>query len=388
MRILYDHQAFQCQKYGGVSNCFVKLIENLPSGVDYEIAISETDNEHLRNSNLVNVPKEKFPFRDFISHNNFKGKYRLYNMLTSILPFFTTSGRNLKKSIELLNKQNFDVFHPTYYDGYFLPYLKGKPFVLTVHDMIPELMFKKVDLQARMKPILCDKAAHIIAVSEKTRQDLINILNIPQEKISVIYHGAPDKENIFPSTPIMEGKYILYVGMRHLYKNFIPMVKSLVPILLRQSDIRIVCTGPDFTDEERRLFKTLCIERNMIHMRASDDELTNLYRFALCFIYPSEYEGFGIPILEAYKAKCPVLLNHASCFPEIAGDAAVYFHLDNIQSDLNQVMEKFLNFSGRERLDLLARQNERLKKYSWEKSAKQLAEIYQNVQKRESLSVL
>ena len=178
MKILYDHQAFQYQKYGGVSNCFVKLIENLPSDVDYEIAISETDNEHLRNSNLVDVPKEKLPFRDFISHNNFKGKSRLYNMITSILPLFTTSGRNLKKSIELLNNQNFDVFHPTYYDGYFLPYLKGKPFVLTVHDMIPELMFKKMDLQARMKPILCDKAAHIIAVSEKTRQDLINILNI------------------------------------------------------------------------------------------------------------------------------------------------------------------------------------------------------------------
>ncbi|ADE82350.1 mannosyltransferase [Xylanibacter ruminicola] len=379
MRILYDHQAFQYQKYGGVSNCFVKLIENLPPDIDYEIAICETDNEHLRNSNLVDVPKERLSFRNFISHNSFKGKSRLYNTITSILPFFTTSGRNLKKSIELLNKQDFDVFHPTYFDGYFLPYLKNKPFVLTVHDMIPELMFKKVDLQARMKPILCDKAAHIIAVSEKTKKDLVDILNVPQQKISVIYHGAPDKENSLLSTPIMEGKYILYVGMRHLYKNFIPMVKSLVPILHRRPDISIVCTGPDFTDEENRLFKTLRVERNMIHMRASDEELVNLYRFALCFIYPSEYEGFGIPILEAYKAKCPVLLNHASCFPEIAGDAAVYFHLDNIQSDLNQVMEQFLNFSVRERLDLLARQNERLKRYSWEKSARKLAEIYRNL---------
>ena len=104
-----------------------------------------------------------------------------------------------------------------------------------------------------------------------------------------------------------------------------------------------------------------------------------MYHQALCFVYPSEYEGFGIPILEAYKASCPVLLNNASCFPEIAGDAAIYFEMDSNSSDIVDKLECIYSMSTEERHVLLKKQRERLALYSWDKSAMKLVEVYKSI---------
>ena len=378
MKILYDHQAFQMQKFGGVSNCFVKLIEKLPVGVKYEIAIKETDNVHLRGSGLVDVGKMKCSPTNFISPAHFKGQGRLYNLYTRLCPEHTSFGRNKFYAIETLKKGDFDIFHPTFFDDYFLPYLNDKPYVLTVHDMIPELFFSKRDGQVRKKPWLCEKAAHIVAVSQKTKDDLIDILKIPEDKISVVYHGAPDYSCQIKSSPLIEGRYILYVGNRLGYKNFIPMIESLVPVLHNHEDIRVVCTGEEFSKKEKKIFRDVDLEKRIIHYRASDSDLQNLYAHALCFIYPSLYEGFGIPILEAYNAHCPVLLNNRSCFPEIAQNAAIYFNLDNSSSDLEDVMEQFLSMSSKDVEILKKKQLDRLQMFSWKKSAQKLSEIYMN----------
>ena len=101
-----------------------------------------------------------------------------------------------------------------------------------------------------------------------------------------------------------------------------------------------------------------------------------LYHDAVAFIYPSSYEGFGIPILEAYKANCPVMLNRASCFPEIAGDAAIYFNIDDMKSDLAEQLETLYGLNNDERNALLAKQHQRLQRYSWEQAAKALVNIY------------
>ena len=110
-------------------------------------------------------------------------------------------------------------------------------------------------------------------------------------------------------------------------------------------------------------------------------DLPALYAGAECFIFPSLYEGFGIPILEAYAASCPVLLNYASCFPEVAEDAALFFHLDSQgkDSDLAQVMQAFLGWSDDERQQLIQRQRQRLAAFSWQKAATQLHHVYEEV---------
>ena len=105
----------------------------------------------------------------------------------------------------------------------------------------------------------------------------------------------------------------------------------------------------------------------------------DLYHHAVAFVYPSAYEGFGIPILEAYKAGCPVMLNQTSCFPEIAGDAAVYFKINHEKSDFEEQFETLYHLDANERQRLLSKQRERLERYSWDKSAEQLAGIYRQI---------
>ena len=379
MKVLYDHQAFEMQKFGGVSNSFVKLIEELPKEIEYNIAIKESDNVHLKESAIaVSAPLKCGP-GNFITSSHFMGQGRLYELYSKLFPRFTSYGRNKLYAIDTLIKGEFDIFHPTFFETYFLPYLKGKPFVLTVHDMIPELYFPRRDLQVRTKPILCEKAAHIVVVSKKTKQDLVEMLHVPEEKVTVIYHGAPSScTNSFSKRQI-QGRYILYVGQRGLYKNFFPMLKSLLPIFQNYPDIKLVCTGPNFSKKEKQCFQSWGVKDKIVHIYVSDTELYNLYANALCFIYPSAYEGFGIPILEAYRANCPVLLNHSSCFPEIALNAAVYFHLDDNTSDLTRVMNDFLHMTTKEREELIDKQQKRMMAFSWKESAKKLADVYTSI---------
>ena len=107
--------------------------------------------------------------------------------------------------------------------------------------------------------------------------------------------------------------------------------------------------------------------------------LLDLYHNAIAFAYPSSYEGFGIPILEAYIADCPIMLNRASCFPEIAGDAAIYFSMGKESSDFEEKFESVYHLNSNEREQILIKQRERLKQYSWKKSAAELAQIYQKL---------
>lgn len=107
--------------------------------------------------------------------------------------------------------------------------------------------------------------------------------------------------------------------------------------------------------------------------------MLSLYKYAKAFIYPSLYEGFGIPILEAYAMECPVLLAKESCFPEIAGDAALYFKLNSKENTLTPLLEDFAKMSSEEIDSLISKQNKQLQKYSWEKSARQLADVYKSV---------
>jgi len=377
MKILFDYQAFYMQKFGGISNGIVQILSCMPSDVEIEIAIKECNNGHLRESGLTSFSPAINTIDRFIINRPFKGKQRLYNLWTDFFPQKTSLGRNRSYAIEKLKKGEFDIFHPTFFDGYFLPYLNGKPFVLTIFDMIPERLNLK-DWQIKQKQYLVNKAAHIATISEQSKYDIMDLLKVPESKITVIYRGAP-KLAISDNTPLIKGRYILYVGIRASYKNFIPMMQSLIPVLDRHRDIKIVCTGPDFSKTEEDFFVLHQIADKMIHIRPSDVEMANLYANALCFIYPSLYEGFGIPILEAYQANCQVILNHKSCFPEIAKDAALFFDSDDASSSLEKVMESFLQMRSDEKENLLKRQQDRLKFFSWKKAAMQYQELYESL---------
>ena len=382
MRILYDHQAFEMQSHGGVSRCFAELYKNLPKEISASISLKESENVYIKEMNLAGTHFKKDGFNNFICRRPFPGKWHLYELYQKIRGKKEYTDINLIHSIEELQKGDFDIFHPTFFNDYFLPYLKGKPFVLTIHDMIPELyplLFRSDDIHIIMKRKLAPLAKAIIAVSENTKKDIVRFLNIPEEKVFVVYHGC-SFSSLQSSRSPYSFPYVLYVGDRFGYKNFIPFVKQVSPVLKQHKGLHVICTGKPFKKEEIILFKELGVSNLFINTWVKTDaELFSLYHHAECFIYPSDYEGFGIPILEAYQADCPVLLNHASCFPEIAKDAAIFFDINSNNNNLTDNLENVLSMSKYEKETLLTKQRARLADFSWKKSAERLAKIYNSI---------
>ena len=383
MKVLYDHQAFTMQYFGGVSKCFCELISHFPDSVEAEIGIVQSDNVHLKQSGLCSklqpVGIDSYKFREWY---NFRGAYRLYCAVNKLFPSLPTAENiNKLKSMELLKSGEYDVFHPTFFDSYFLPYLNGKPFVLTVHDMMPEIFlqyFGKDHVQIMEKKRLVARASAVIAVSEQTKNDLIDILNVPDNKVTVIYHGGPQKEMI-TGDPIIKVRYFLYMGTRNAYKNFDRLVIAFSQVAECHKDLLLVCTGGDFNASEMKLLQQYGVEDRVVHLFASESDVKNLYAFAKAFIYPSLYEGFGMPILEAFAYGCPVLLNKKSCFPEIADDAGLFFHDDNDFSDLREKMEEVLDWNDEKRNLIIQRGYERLTFFRWEESSRQLLAVYHSV---------
>ena len=385
MKVLYDSQAFDMQTHGGVSRCFAELYSHMPKDVDAQIAVVETNNVYLQNlgfkkpgdtyQTFMNGSRSKWRRMKYKLHYNFMyGRYRQWDRMPNL---------NLLEQERLLREQDYDVFHPTFFGDANLALIGEKPFVVTVHDMIPEIYTKYYqanDPQILQKKAIIPKATHLVAVSEQTKKDLMRIMNIPEQKITVVYHGADESPYIPSADSPYDFEYILYVGERHFYKNFIFFCRDCMPILKRHKNLKVICTGVPFTWEENYFIAVFGMEDRFIQTFVqSDQEFMDLYHHAVAFVYPSEYEGFGIPILEAYKADCPVMLNRRSCFPEIAGDAAVYFNLDAYESDFEEQFETLYHLDGNEREALLVKQRERLKRYSWTKSAQQLADVYRKL---------
>lgn len=382
MKVLYDYQAFDMQSHGGVTRCFAELYRHRPASLDAEISVLETDNAYLQN---IGFKKTGDVYRNFLWRKDSDIKRFLFKLYYNIkYGYYSKWDRkpdlNVYDSVSKIRKGDYDVLHPTFFFSYFLAHLGNKPFVITVHDMIPELFpeyFASDDIQIVQKQVVIPKAAHIVAVSEHTKNDLIRLMGIPEDRVSVIYHGA-DEEPYNPSSVISyDYEYILFVGDRQLYKNFKSFCCNCAPILKRHHDLMVICTGKPFTKDEISFLETLGVRDCFINIFVqTTQELMDLYHNAVAFVYPSEYEGFGIPILEAYKADCPVMLNHASCFPEIAGDAAIYFDMKDDRSDFEEQFETLYHMDGNERMTLLEKQRVRLQRYSWKKSAKALADVY------------
>ncbi len=385
MKVLYDSQGFDMQKHGGVSRCFVELYKHLPKDVCAKFSVLETDNVYLNN---IGIPAKGTLYDAFLSKKDSRIKKSLYKIYYNCkYGHYKHWDRmpqvNLYESMKQIERGDYDIFHPTFFSPYYMPFLPNKPLVLTVHDMITELYpnyYPATNSQVVWKKVVIPRADHIIAVSECTKRDLQKYFDVPDEKITVIYHGTDNTPYIPSGNKPIEGRYLLYVGDRWQYKNFGNFAKSVVPVLDRHKDLSVVCTGSPFNENEIQMLKRHGIYDRFIQIFVkSDKDFLDLYHHAVAFVYPSEYEGFGIPILEAYKAGCPVMLNNASCFPEIAGDAAVYFEMNEDGSNFEEQFEMLYSFSAAEKEAQLKKQRQQLSKYTWERSARQLAEVYRKL---------
>ena len=371
MRVLFDYQAFQAQRIGGVSKSFCEILRHLPGHVKWEIGISQSDNVYLQEL-LPDIEPVRFSY----GKGFFRGKDRMLTLLDRLGLIRTAESLNKEAALKALGKGDFDVFHPTYFDPYFLQRLRDKPFVLTIHDLIPERFpeyFSRNDIQIRGRKALIEHADAIVAVSENTKKDIMEIYGVPAERISVAYHGGPEPRATDSATSPHK-PYFLFVGSRGKYKNFSALLKGFSEFCEKNRDVDLICTGHPFSADESSDFARLGLEHRILHRNASEEEMVKLYNGAIALVYPSRYEGFGMPVLEAFAYHCPVLLGTGSSLPEVGGDVAIY--LDPSFDDMAEKLEYFTSMSRAERDRLIKKGLCRLKEFSWEKAAEKYTEIY------------
>jgi glycosyltransferase involved in cell wall biosynthesis len=345
----------------------------------------------VQNDNLA-----QFPQLDRYWSGRYNGLYNNYfvSMLQKKIRFNALNFglnfliNNQGESIRLLQKQDFDIFHPTYYEPYFLKYLHKKPYVLTVYDMIHEHFpdyFKTGDQTRAWKKQLIENASDVIAISENTKRDILTFTNVDPDRIHVIYLGNPleNVSSFVPNSlhqdiPGFNYPYLLFVGDRHAYKNFSFFIESVADILHKNGELHVVCAGSSpFSREEKKLLKNLNIINQVHHVKINGMILKILYKNARAFIFPSLYEGFGLPVLEAFSCGCPAIISRSSSLPEIGGDGVICFEPSDRQSIISAVEKVLFNEMYRE--ELIRKGYNRLKFFSWEKTADSTKKVYHNL---------
>jgi glycosyltransferase involved in cell wall biosynthesis len=371
MKIILDPQAFNMQTYGGITRYYTEIFSQLKKNKELSITlpIHESKNAYVGDSGLLEI----------------ENKERLVSILLNSVNSIGISTRSLKRKMEQIKlknaflNSNFDLFIPTFYNPYFLEYIGETPFVLTVYDMIHELFpqyFKADPWSVRVnKKVLMEKATKIIAVSNNTKKDILATYpQIDESKIEVIYHGSSIKvnENIKITLP---SNYILFVGLRDNYKNFYFLVESIQELLILDPTLKLICAGGGkFKEEEVEFIKKLGLQNQIEQRYFEEEQLGLFYKNAQCFVFPSMYEGFGIPVLESMACGCPIILSNSSSLPEVAGDAGIYFDLSS-KEDLKEKIALVLKDSNF-RNEYILKGLERVKLFTWEKAASQCLELY------------
>lgn len=363
MRLLYDHQIFTIQKYGGISRYFYELISDFLRKNQIDVSlfmgyfINEFGLERLNESYLSYFGKK---------HRDYPKSKLLYLYLNNFL---------FKKFTQNTNP---DIYHQTYYQ-YLNKNFKGRR-IVTVYDMTHELypnLFSSLDKTPEWKKVSIPNADGVICISDSTRKDLLNKFNITPEKVTVIYLGFSGAEEYEKKRKI-DSPYILFVGDRVGYKNFNMLLKCFATNNNLKRNFKLVCFGRyDFTREEKEVIRKFRIEDRVEYLKGSDKLLANLYHNATAFVYPSKYEGFGIPPLEAINYGCPVVASNSSSIPEVVGDAGLYFDPESME-ELGERINQVINDNDL-RKKLIEKGYKQKEKFSWNKCSEETLKFYKKV---------
>lgn len=384
MRIAFDSQIFLLQKYGGISRYFYELAKELSNnnGVKQFIVAPFYINRYIQKNESINI----IGCRSFFSFNLIlSNRYlRKINLIYFYLIYFF----KLLIAHFFLISINPKIIHETYYSRFRIGRKKAIR-ILTVYDMIHEKFpefFGIINGTTKLKKIAVERADHIICISESTRQDLMEILQVPESKITVVYLGYnprtidDDECSQFQhkyTKAIGDKPYIFFVGSRCGYKNFNRLVEALWASSIIQGGHKLVCFGGgSFSVDELHMFKNYGFaDESVIQLDGDDTQLNNLYANASIFVYPSIYEGFGMPPLEAMANGCPVACSKTSSLPEVVGDAAIFFDPLDVNSISKSVKEIITSEIIRKKL--IENGRKQIVKFSWERCAIETQRVYE-----------
>jgi len=370
MKILIDAHLSE-NKITGIGrylNCLIKEILNIDKKNKYIILLN----------NQIN---QKHPLNNITSPNVTKKTVML-------------KGPSLQQNLtisSIVRKYKPDVYHHPHFD---LPFLIHIPSVITVHDLKyikhAEFFSKKQKIKSMYIKLMLQsavkRASKVIAVSEHTKNDLIDLYRIQAEKIDVIYHGYKkfnqneNEKGILNKSKIKK-PYILFVGERRPHKNIENLIYAFHKLTKKEcNDLQLVIVGKKYTHYKKpeQLIDRLKLKDKIILTDSiTDAELVQLYKNSELFILPSFYEGFGMPILEAMSFGVPVLGSNTTSIPEIISKAGLLFNPHNID-EIKKNMEKVLK-NRKIRNTLIEKGKKRVKEFSWDSAASQTLEVYRQV---------
>jgi glycosyltransferase involved in cell wall biosynthesis len=377
MRIALDHQAFCLQRTGGISRYFVRLAQELIAA-NQQVGVfaplyrnqylRELPQDCVRGRAVANYPPRCADFAVFING--------------------------------IIARRQLRSWHPEIvHETYFTKMKSGAvncPTVLTVFDMISELgvcqsVHSNSEIKDSFKYLAVQRADHVICISENTKTDLVNLCDISPEKISVIHLGcdqiqlsdspqtSSESQRLLSLDGLSEKPFLLYVGLRSGYKNFAGFLRGFASSTHLKKAFNVIAFGGGaLTTVERTLIDDLKLEPNQIQQVSGDDfMLASMYRRASAFVYPSFYEGFGLPPLEAMLYQCPVVSSNSSSMPEVLGDAAEFFDPSQIGS-MTQALERVV-YSADRRIELINKGQSRIKAFTWKASAARHMAVYQSL---------
>lgn len=286
-------------------------------------------------------------------------------------------------------------FTPSHY----LPRFSPVPTVMSIMDVaylkFPEYFAEKDLYQLKnWTAYSVRKAAHIITISNSSKDDIIKAYNVPEERVSVVYPGIKDMTSLNPHVYGMSElrtkygigeSYILSVGTLQPRKNTARLIEAFSKVIhgkhsSKTDSLQLVIVGKKgwlYEDILEAPKKYDVSDRVKFLDFVPDDDLAELYKHAICYVLPSLYEGFGLPVLEAMKFDCPVITSNISSLPEAAGDAALF--VDPLNTD--DIAEKIRKLVDNENLrkELIKKGREQIKKFNWEKSAEETLAILEEI---------
>ncbi|GBF80947.1 glycosyltransferase family 4 protein [Aphanothece sacrum] len=364
MRILYDGQIYKYQVTGGINRYFSNIIKGLSNNY-YPTLLTENNRD-------LNYPE----------HPNLKiirwhQKFRPERVRILVDKLYA----------EAINRfNNFDIVHPTYYSLVNRQSIESYrlPMAITVYDMIHELFANNLPdsrftIPIKRKAIMAAQA--IICISENTKQDLINLYAVPEEKIWVTYLAPEiDISLSYSSETIPQAPYYVFIGSRSKYKNFDRLLSAFAQVCDVESDLKLCVIGAPFNKQELKMIDDLKLDNRLENYGyVTDTHLAKLYRNSIALVYPSLYEGFGIPPLEAMACETAVIASNCSSIPEVVGEAALLFNPESIDDLIESL--RFLLKNPIERDNFIQKGKERTKLFSWEKTVSQTIDVYRSLGK-------
>ena len=368
MRICFDSQIFGVQAYGGISRYFAGVAAELPRLGEMDIRIAAPLH--------INAYLEQLPAGMVLGRRvaNPRGISLLRRLAGAALCERTQ--RRLAP----------EVVHKTYYHAFPRAPAQAKVAV-TVYDLIQERFpqdFPPGNFIPKMKRLAVQKADHIFCISEHTKRDLLATYPVDESLVSVTLLGFDSMQGLSETADPVEFRrrlfggdrpYLLFVGRRPGYKNFWGMINAFAASPWLREHFGVLCFGGGtFGVDELARLQELGVADAVRQLGGGDAVLADCYRHAVVFVFPSLYEGFGIPPLEAMSVACPVVASNTSSIPEVVGDAAASFDPASDEA-LRETLERLLN-SDDERMELKHRGLARCARFSWRRCAEDTLKGY------------